>query len=36
MFGQVVETGKSVTQVKQGDYAVFTVRRKRHIGASKC
>lgn len=27
MFGQVVEVGKSVTRVKPGDYAVFTVRR---------
>jgi len=32
MFGQVVETGKSVTRVSQGDYAVFTVRR----GCGKC
>lgn len=32
MFGQVVETGKSVTQVKPGDYAVFTVRR----GCGEC
>ncbi len=27
MFGRVMETGKSVTRVKPGDYAVFTVRR---------
>jgi len=27
MFGQVVEVGASVTRVKPGDYAVFTVRR---------
>ena len=27
MIGQVVETGKSVTAVKPGDHAVFTVRR---------
>ena len=27
MFGKVVETGKSVSGVKSGDYAVFTVRR---------
>ncbi len=27
MFGRVVETGKAVTRVKPGDYAVFTVRR---------
>src|SRR5689334_17784129 len=27
MFGQVVETGRAVKQVKVGDYAVFTVRR---------
>jgi len=27
MFGQVIETGKSVTRVKTGDFAVFTVRR---------
>ena len=27
MFGQVVETGRGVKQVKPGDYAVFTVRR---------
>jgi threonine dehydrogenase-like Zn-dependent dehydrogenase len=27
MFGQVVETGKGVSLVKPGDYAVFTVRR---------
>lgn len=26
-FGQVVETGKAVTRVRPGDYAVFTVRR---------
>lgn len=32
MFGQVVETGKAVTRVKSGDYAVFTVRR----GCGKC
>ncbi len=32
MFGQVVETGKSVLQVKPGDYAVFTVRR----GCGEC
>jgi glucose 1-dehydrogenase len=32
MFGQVVETGNAVTRVKQGDYAVFTVRR----GCGKC
>jgi len=32
MFGQVVETGKSVTRVKPGDYAVFTVRR----GCGEC
>ena len=32
MFGQVVETGKSVTRVKSGDYAVFTVRR----GCGEC
>ncbi len=32
MFGQVVETGTSVTQVKPGDYAVFTVRR----GCGEC
>src|SRR5512140_2926153 len=32
MLGQVVETGKTVTRVKQGDYAVFTVRR----GCGKC
>lgn len=32
MFGQVVETGKSVTRVKVGDLAVFTVRR----GCGKC
>jgi glucose 1-dehydrogenase len=32
MFGQVVETGKAVTRVKLGDYAVFTVRR----GCGKC
>jgi threonine dehydrogenase-like Zn-dependent dehydrogenase len=27
MFGKVTETGKSVTRVSPGDYAVFTVRR---------
>ena len=32
MFGQVVETGRAVKQVKVGDYAVFTVRR----GCGKC
>src|SRR4029079_11056942 len=32
MFGQVVETGRDVKQVKSGDYAVFTVRR----GCGKC
>ena len=32
MFGQVVETGKSVSRVAIGDYAVFTVRR----GCGKC
>ncbi len=32
MFGQVVETGLSVTDVKNGDYCVFTVRR----GCGKC
>src|SRR5512140_2366599 len=32
MFGQVVEIGKSVTRVKTGDFAVFTVRR----GCGKC
>jgi hypothetical protein len=32
MFGQVVETGSAVKQVKAGDYAVFTVRR----GCGKC
>ncbi len=32
MIGQVVETGPSVTRVKRGDYAVFTVRR----GCGKC
>lgn len=32
MFGQVVETGDAVTRVKQGDYAVFTVRR----GCGRC
>jgi threonine dehydrogenase-like Zn-dependent dehydrogenase len=32
MFGQVVETGKSVTRVQPGDYAVFTVRR----GCGEC
>lgn len=29
MFGQVVETGRSVTRVKTGDFAVFSVRRGR-------
>jgi threonine dehydrogenase-like Zn-dependent dehydrogenase len=28
MFGQVVSAGSSVTRVKVGDYAVFTVRRR--------
>ncbi len=32
MFGQVVETGKSVTRVKPGDFAIFTVRR----GCGQC
>ena len=32
MFGQVVETGRAVKQVKAADYAVFTVRR----GCGKC
>lgn len=32
MFGRVVDVGKAVTRVKQGDYAVFTVRR----GCGKC
>jgi len=32
MLGKVVETGKSVTRVKPGDYAVFTVRR----GCGEC
>lgn len=32
MIGQVVETGKDVTRVKPGDFAVFTVRR----GCSHC
>ncbi len=32
MFGQVVETGKAVSRVKAGDYAVFTVRR----GCAQC
>jgi glucose 1-dehydrogenase len=32
MFGQVVETGRNVKEVKSGDYAVFTVRR----GCGKC
>ncbi len=32
MFGEVVETGKDVTLVKKGDYAVFTVRR----GCGQC
>src|SRR5512140_3104366 len=32
MFGQVIETGKSVTRVAKGDFAVFTVRR----GCGKC
>jgi glucose 1-dehydrogenase len=27
MFGRVVDTGKNVTRVKSGDFAVFTVRR---------
>jgi glucose 1-dehydrogenase len=32
MFGQVVEIGSAVTRVKQGDYAVITVRR----GCGQC
>lgn len=32
MFGQVVETGASVTSVRPGDYAVFIVRR----GCGQC
>jgi glucose 1-dehydrogenase len=32
MFGQVVSVGASVTRVKPGDYAVFTVRR----GCNEC
>jgi len=32
MFGQVVDAGSSVTRVKTGDYAVFTVRR----GCGEC
>lgn len=32
MFGQVVEVGTSVTRVKSGDHAVFTVRR----GCGEC
>lgn len=32
MFGQVTETGRDVTRVKAGDFAVFTVRR----GCGKC
>jgi threonine dehydrogenase-like Zn-dependent dehydrogenase len=32
MFGQVVSVGSSVTRVKLGDYAVFTVRR----GCGEC
>lgn len=32
MFGQVVQAGSSVTLVKTGDYAVFTVRR----GCGEC
>jgi glucose 1-dehydrogenase len=32
MLGQVVETGKAVSRVQPGDYAVFTVRR----GCGKC
>lgn len=32
MFGQVVAVGSSVTRVKPGDYAVFTVRR----GCGQC
>jgi threonine dehydrogenase-like Zn-dependent dehydrogenase len=32
MLGQVVDTGSTVTSVKKGDYAVFTVRR----GCGRC
>src|SRR5690348_12752806 len=32
MLGQVMETGSSVTNVKKGDFAVFTVRR----GCNQC
>lgn len=32
MIGRVVETGKSVTRVRIGDYAIFTVRR----GCGQC
>src|SRR3984885_12176146 len=32
MLGQVVSAGSSVTRVKPGDYAVFTVRR----GCNEC
>lgn len=32
MFGRVVETGTSVTEVKEGDYAIFIVRR----GCGQC
>jgi threonine dehydrogenase-like Zn-dependent dehydrogenase len=32
MFGQVVETGNTVTKVQPGDFAVFTVRR----GCGEC
>ena len=32
MFGQVVELGAAVTRVKEGDFAVFTVRR----GCGQC
>ncbi|MDA8087614.1 MAG: glucose 1-dehydrogenase, partial [Nitrospiraceae bacterium] len=32
MFGKVVETGRDVSRVKPGDFAVFTVRR----GCGKC
>lgn len=32
MFGQCVEVGQSVTRLRPGDYAVFTVRR----GCGKC
>lgn len=32
MFGQVVEIGSSVSRVKVGDFAVFTVRR----GCGQC